>query len=161
MKLGTVSGSHNPADIGTKRLPAARLRSLMRVLGMYDLKCGSGEGADDPGGLSKKRQSVIPVLSDLSLLQAQGCQNNSEHSRSSSVSFILIVFMVMIGFGIAVLFMWANRPRAVREEREPDAEPEASDPTSTAEIGAPAAASSSHDLQPAASSSHAPRQPIG
>ena len=67
----------------------------------------------------------------------------------------------MIGFGIAVLFMWANRPRAVREEREPDAEPEASDPTSTAEIGAPAAASSSHDLQPAASSSHAPRQPIG
>ena len=38
IKLSTVAGSCNPADIGTRRLPCARLRSLMCLLGMYNLK---------------------------------------------------------------------------------------------------------------------------
>ena len=36
IRLCSVSGHVNPADIGTKRLSAARLRSLMAVLGLYN-----------------------------------------------------------------------------------------------------------------------------
>ena len=34
IKLCTIAGAMNPADIGTKRLPASRMRSLMSLLGM-------------------------------------------------------------------------------------------------------------------------------
>ena len=47
--------SCNPADIGTKRLPCARLRSLMCLLGMYNLKTAEVEGANDPGGIMTKK----------------------------------------------------------------------------------------------------------
>ena len=35
IKLCAIAGAMNPADIGTKRLPASRMRSLMSLLGMY------------------------------------------------------------------------------------------------------------------------------
>ena len=44
IKLCSVSGSINPADIGTNRLSAPRLRSLMSVLGSYNRDTGALEG---------------------------------------------------------------------------------------------------------------------
>ena len=49
IKLSAVSGSTNPADIGTKRLTANRLRSLMSLLGLYNMSTKTVEGSVDPG----------------------------------------------------------------------------------------------------------------
>ena len=87
MKLGTVSGSHNPADLVTKQLPVARLRPLMCVLGMSDLKCGSLEGADDPGGLFKKRQDVIPLFERLEPSPSTGMPERRRAQQNLKYSF--------------------------------------------------------------------------
>ena len=75
-----MPGASNPADVGTNRLPAPRLKSLMCLLGMYDLKRGCLEGLEDPGGIFKKKQNMISLLSALSLLRIQGCQGAIESS---------------------------------------------------------------------------------
>ena len=49
VKLCSVSGHVNPADIGTKSLSSSRLRSLMSVLGMYNHSTKELEGNDDQG----------------------------------------------------------------------------------------------------------------
>ena len=62
VKLCSVSGSVNPADIGTKRVSAPRLRSLMAVLGLYNRTTGSLEGSDDPGKVFIKKHNVRPSV---------------------------------------------------------------------------------------------------
>eukprot|EP00435_Cladocopium_sp_Y103_P057236 s758_g19.t1 len=69
VKLAAISGQQSPADIGTERLPAPRLRPLMSVLGigMFNMETNTLEGADDLAGIFKKacavkRQSVIAAL---------------------------------------------------------------------------------------------------
>ena len=71
LKLGSVPGNENPADIGTKRLSVSRVRSLMGVLGHFNVSTVLVEGNDDPGGIfkKKKKQSVMAILSAFSLLQ--------------------------------------------------------------------------------------------
>jgi hypothetical protein len=59
IRLGVVAGSTDPADIGTKRLPNGRLRSLMFLLGMYNVSSGALEGADDPGNVFRKKQHLM------------------------------------------------------------------------------------------------------
>ena len=59
IRLGVVAGSTDPADIGTKRLPNGRLRSLMFLLGMYNVSSGALEGADDPGNVFRKKQRLM------------------------------------------------------------------------------------------------------
>jgi len=46
--LRSISGHTNPADIGTKRLSAGRMKSLMSVLGLFNNATGALEGFDDP-----------------------------------------------------------------------------------------------------------------
>eukprot|EP00435_Cladocopium_sp_Y103_P034780 s2111_g9.t1 len=43
IKLCAIAGAMNPADIGTKRLPANRMRSFMGLLGMYSVATGAIE----------------------------------------------------------------------------------------------------------------------
>ena len=65
------------------------------------------------------------------------------------------VVTAMVGLGIVLLFVWANRPLRAENLEEPDEEPVSADPTS---VDDPPAASSSNDApQPSASSG--PRQP--
>ena len=59
IRLGVVAGSTNPADIGTKRLPNGRLRSLMFLPGMYNVSSGALEGADDPGNVFRKKKHLM------------------------------------------------------------------------------------------------------
>ena len=73
IRLGVVAGSTNPADIGTKRLPNGRLRSLMFLLGMYNVSSGTLEGADDPGNVFRKKQHLMSLMSVLSLMNLKGC----------------------------------------------------------------------------------------
>eukprot|EP00435_Cladocopium_sp_Y103_P075626 s23_g61.t1 len=78
VKLSSISGSMNPADIGTKRLAAPRMRSLMATLGIYNTHTGTVEGCDDPGKIYTKKGNMMgrlaAILSVLSLQQVQGCQ---------------------------------------------------------------------------------------
>ena len=67
IRLCSVSGNINPADIGTKRVSAPRLKSLMAVLGLYNRKTGALEGSDDPGKVFIKRYNVRALLCALSL----------------------------------------------------------------------------------------------
>ena len=69
IKLARVAGAHNPADIGTKRLPSSRLKSVMAMLGMFNMSTGLVEGADDSGRICSKRQNLMSIVSVLSLLQ--------------------------------------------------------------------------------------------
>ena len=73
IKLACVAGATNPADIGTKRLPSSRLRSLMCMLGMFNMSTGLVEGADGPGRIYSKKQNMLSILSVLSLLTLKGC----------------------------------------------------------------------------------------
>jgi len=54
MRLAAIAGSLNPADIGTKRLPSGRLKSLRALLGMFNTTAASLEGSEDPGGIFQK-----------------------------------------------------------------------------------------------------------
>lgn len=80
VKLNTVPGALNPADIGTKRLPCNRLRSLMSMLGMFNLATGTVEGAEDPGATLRKKQNIMSILSVLGLLNLKGCDEKTSLS---------------------------------------------------------------------------------
>ena len=94
VKLSAVSGNVNPADIGTKSLTAARLKSLMSLLGMYNMSTNVVEGSDDPGRISIKKQSVRALISALSLLQLPGCDVDFNEPQSS---WMLVVFTRLLG----------------------------------------------------------------
>ena len=108
VKLSTVPGALNPADIGTKRLPCNRLKSLMSVIGMYNLSTGNLEGSDDPGNLFRKKQHVLSVLSVLGLLNLKGC--SEDVAESSDASFGMMAFTFVLGISLlACMEMDANR----------------------------------------------------
>jgi hypothetical protein len=117
----------NPADVGTKRLPAPRMRSLMSTLGMYNVQTGSLEGADDPAGIFKKKGNVVgqiaAILSVLSLHQVQGCQTDS-NNNDGDLSLNLVVFSLMLGFAVLVFCrLLGFLQRQHFDRAEPDAEP--------------------------------------
>ena len=68
VKLCSVSGSVNPADIRTKRLSVPRLKSSMAVLGFYNRATGTLERSDDPGKVFKNKHNVRALLCALSLM---------------------------------------------------------------------------------------------
>ena len=130
IKLACVAGASNPADIGTKRLPSSRLRSLMSMLGMFDMATGLVEGADDPGRIFSKKQNVHAILSVLSLLTLKGCAEDNDVSSSPTVG--LLVFTLVLGFCFTIFWMMVNglqRNRPVNNE--PDAEPAVSESLGT------------------------------
>ena len=126
IKLACVAGASNPADIGTKRLPSSRLRSLMSMLGMFDMTTGLVEGADDPGRIFSKKQNVHAILSVLSLLTLKGCAEDNDVSSSPTVG--LLVFTLVFGFCCTVFWMMVNGLQRNRQaQNEPDAEPTVSE----------------------------------
>ena len=127
VKLSSIAGSMNPADVGTKRLPAPRMRSLMSTLGMYNVQTGSLEGADDPAGIFKKKGNVVgqiaAILSVLSLHQVQGCHlDDGDNAGGPSPS--LVIFSLMLGFAVLAFcrLFWLAQPQHL-DMAEPDAEP--------------------------------------
>eukprot|EP00435_Cladocopium_sp_Y103_P063993 s60_g25.t1 len=62
IKLATVSGAVTPADIGTKRRPCNRCKSLLCMIGLFDVARGSLEGTDDPGNVLRKRRNLMTIL---------------------------------------------------------------------------------------------------
>jgi len=85
LKLCSISGHLNPADIGTKRLAAPRMRSLMSLLGLYNSSNGCLEGADDPGRVFVRRVNSRALAGALSLIQLHlhGCEQLRVTATSS------------------------------------------------------------------------------
>eukprot|EP00435_Cladocopium_sp_Y103_P042074 s4054_g11.t1 len=129
VRLSSIAGSMNPADVGTKRLPAPRMRSLMPTLGMYNVQTGNLEGADDPAGSYKKKGNVVgqiaAILSVLSLHQVQGCQPGSHDDGGDASPSSLVVFTLMLGFAVLVVCRLLGLLQQQRGDggAEPDAEP--------------------------------------
>ena len=122
IKLACVAGATNPADIGTKRLPSSRLRSLMGMIGMFNMSTGLVEGADDPGRIYSKKQNMHAILSVLSLLTLKGCAEDDDLSSSPTVG--LLVFTLVFGFCCTVFWMMVNGMQQNQQaQNEPDAEP--------------------------------------
>lgn len=69
LKLCSISGHQNPADIGAKRLASPRMKSLMVLLGLYNRSTGWLGGADDPGRVFVRRVGSRALASTLSLIQ--------------------------------------------------------------------------------------------
>ena len=91
------SWSCKPADIGTKRLPSSRLRSLMAMLEMFNMSTGLVEGSDDLGAsIYCKKQSSLSVLSVLSLVQLKGC-NSVGVDETAHPGLGLLAFTVVLG----------------------------------------------------------------
>jgi hypothetical protein len=107
LKVCSISGHSNPADIGTKRLAAPRMRSLMRVLGLYNRSTGCLEGADDPGRVFVRRLGNRALASALSLIQLhlQGCDSFSEGCGS----FFIMFPTLFAGVGMIWFFSWLSR----------------------------------------------------
>jgi len=95
--LRSISGHTNPADIGTKRLSAGRMKSLKSVLGLFNNSTGASEGCDDPGRVFVRRQNIRSILCALSLLQLQGCDVESlEYGWSIIVTTMIIGFLMIL-----------------------------------------------------------------
>ena len=120
IKLCSVSGSINPADIGTKRLSAPRLRSLMSVLGLYNRDTGALEGSDDPGKVFIKRYNVRALVCALSLRNFQGCESTEPVSSDQG----LLVFTVLLGLFLMLplVFSWLGWFAMRATEQEPEQE---------------------------------------
>ena len=99
--VAAVSGHSNPADIGTKRLGCSRMRSLMAVLGVYNVTTQSLEGSDDPGRIFVRRLNIRTLISALSLLQLQGC-NSDEPDEMWSWFTVVCTAMV----GVLLVLPW-------------------------------------------------------
>ena len=93
IRLCSVSGHVSLADIGTKRLSAARLRSLMAVLGLCNTDVGALEGGDDPGRVFIKRENVRALVCALSLLNLKGCSDKG----SMDHGWNLFIFTAVLG----------------------------------------------------------------
>ena len=104
IRLCSVSGHTNPADLGTKRLSASRLRSLMAVLGLFNTSTGALEGCDDPGRVFTRRQNVRALLCALSLLQLQGCEDAAPSSSWATFFFFFFFFF----FSRSFLLQWVH-----------------------------------------------------
>ena len=107
LKLCSISGHSNPADIGTKRLAAPRMRSLMRVLGLYNRSTGCLEGADNPGRVFVRRLGNRALASALSLIQLhlQGCDSFSDGCGS----FFIMFPTLFAGVGMIWFFNYLSR----------------------------------------------------
>lgn len=131
IRIGAVSGNHNVADIGTKRLSAGR--SLMSLLGMSNTNNGSLEGSDDPGRIFARNGSIKTILSALnalSLLQLQGCNWITVNSDDGDVIvrgyvvFFTVVFCLMISIPILLrLWSWNGIGPKTGSEEPDDYEP--------------------------------------
>ena len=120
IRLGVVAGSTNPADVGTKRLPNGRLRSLMFLLGMYNVSTGALEGADDPGNVFQKKQHLMSLISVLGLMNLTGCDADG----SENPSYGLLAFTVVFGLCCTLLWMMLGSGNQNQlAQNEPDAEP--------------------------------------
>ena len=140
LKLGSVPGNENPADIGAKRLPVSRMRSLMGVLGIFNVSNGLVEGSDDPGGIfKKKKQNVMAILSALSLLQIQGCET-AEPSWGVMMFTAVIGFVILCGLTWVSLFQFGHHPQFQSQQPgvpEPDSEQEPTPPQPPLRIDLP------------------------
>ena len=119
IKLSSIAGSLNPADIGTKRLPCNRLRTLMHTLGMYNTTAKELEGTADSSNFFNKKQHVLALLSVLGLGQLKGCDEFEPTAPPAAV----VVFTVLIGFLFMMFCMTLqNVPQheALQEEPEPE-----------------------------------------
>ena len=94
--LRSISGHTNPADIGTKRLSAGRIKPLMSVLGLFNDSTGALEGCDDPGRVSVRRQNIRSILCALSLLQVQGCDVEPLEDGWSIIATTMVSGFLMI-----------------------------------------------------------------
>ena len=119
IKLSSIAGSLNPADIGTKRLPCNRLRTLMHTLGMYNTTAKELEGTADSSNFFNKKQHVLALLSVLGLGQLKGCDEFEPTAPPAAV----VVFTVLFGFLFMMFCMTLqNVPQheALQEEPEPE-----------------------------------------
>ena len=91
IKLSAVSGNTNPADIGTKRLTANRLRPLMSLLGLFNMSTNTVESLDAPGRIFSRRQGVRTLISALGLLLLQA-------SSWRLVSILALGFLILFHF---------------------------------------------------------------
>eukprot|EP00438_Fugacium_kawagutii_P026160 Skav230005 [mRNA] locus=scaffold5058:3896:10669:+ [translate_table: standard] len=116
LKVKPVSGALNPADVGTKRLSAGRLRSLMYLLGLFDLDEGHLEGHNDPGGLFRQRTglqteaALRAIIGALGLgLTLQGCdraENGEVETSEAPKPLALFVTIMVIAIGILASWRW-------------------------------------------------------
>lgn len=80
------------ADVGTKRLPIGRMRSLMILVGMFSTTSGCLEGSDDPGKIFTKHKKLAQLMSILSLFPLQGCTATFGSTDDGGTSWIIWVF---------------------------------------------------------------------
>ena len=107
LKLCSISGHSNPADIGTKRLAAPRMRSLMSLLGLYNGSNGCLEGADDPGRVFVGRVNHRALAGALGLIQLhlQRCDSTLE----DGCNLFILLFTLCVGVGMIWFFSWFAR----------------------------------------------------
>ena len=112
LKLCSISGHLNPADLGRKRLSAARMKSLMSMLGFFNKGTRDLGGADDPGRVFVRKLNVKALACALSLLQVQlqGCDTVCDASNQFGLAiFTLLIGALMIfGFGFG---RWREEPQ--------------------------------------------------
>ena len=110
--------------LGRNVLPCARLRSLMCLLGMYNLTTAEVEGANDPGGIMTKKANMLAMLSALSLFQ-KGC--DGEFDPDAQPSWAMVFFHSHLWFWQFCWFGGSAVATATNNDNqfEPDAEPDA------------------------------------
>ena len=127
VRVGTVAGSKNPADIGTKRLACSRMRSLMSLLGMFNTTTCMVEGCDDPAGILANKQSIRSILGALSLLTLKGCNDAEAPTDDAGYGILSMICAAVLGFVILLVMTWCSSQQ-VNDHVEPDEEPQVASP---------------------------------
>ena len=74
LRIGTISGSDNPADIGTKPLGGSRIRELLWTMGCLEAD-GSEYGLEDYEAAQHKK-AIATALKELKRAQGEQCEGN-------------------------------------------------------------------------------------
>ena len=123
MVVSPVSGTTNPADIGTKRLNVNRMKALMFLLGMFDSvnSCHVGEteahsiihhqeirkAMQSARRLVKCEDSPLQVLVLMSALGLARGQGNADQSTSFAVgSSWMTATCTVLAFVLGGIFIW-------------------------------------------------------
>ena len=121
IKVSTIAGSLNPADIGTKRMPCNRLRTLMPC--MYNTTAKEFEGTEDSNIFYNKKQHVLAILSVWGLVQLKGCDVDESAVPSAGI----LVFAVLLGLALIWFRKSSTMPQQQVQENEPEPEVLSSD----------------------------------
>ena len=109
LHITKVAGEKNVADIGTKILPASRMRALKEMLGIMTLEQAQARATLQQVGAvsSSARRGLLALLA--SSLQGVRGEDSTCNCNSSNMFMMVLWTVTVLAFGIGSWIYWRSR----------------------------------------------------